>query len=93
MPEIRAAPLRGAGSRRFVLAGLISATGSVTAPLALVHVVVEQGDPARPSLAALAAGDRSGREVPLVRAGVIVTATVLDLRVRDVCRVNRTTPR
>ncbi|WP_326784539.1 hypothetical protein [Streptomyces sp. NBC_00151] len=44
-------------------------------------------------LAALAAGAWSEREVLLVCAGVIVTATVLDLCVRDVYRVNRTTPR
>ncbi|WP_406330680.1 MFS transporter [Streptomyces sp. NBC_00203] len=40
---IRTAPLRVAAFRRFVLANLISATGSAMAPLALAYSVIEQG--------------------------------------------------
>lgn len=39
----RTAPLRIAAFRRFVLADLISATGSAMAPLALAYSVIEQG--------------------------------------------------
>lgn len=44
-------------------------------------------------LAGSAAGAWSDRQVLLVCAGVIVAATLLNLCVRDVYRVNRTTPR
>jgi MFS family permease len=42
-PTIRMAPLRIAAFRRFVLANLISATGSAMAPLALAYSVIERG--------------------------------------------------
>ncbi|MEV5985142.1 MFS transporter [Streptomyces sp. NPDC052051] len=42
-PTIRTAPLRSAAFRRFVLANLISATGSAMAPLALAYSVIGQG--------------------------------------------------
>ncbi|MET7983121.1 MFS transporter [Streptomyces sp. NPDC005281] len=43
VPNVRTAPLRSAGFRRFALAGLISATGSAMAPLALAYAVIGQG--------------------------------------------------
>ncbi|MGQ4377605.1 hypothetical protein ACN6K9_008303 [Streptomyces sp. SAS_267] len=43
VPKARTAPLRSAGFRRFVLASLISATGSAMAPLALAYAVIGQG--------------------------------------------------
>jgi MFS family permease len=43
LPTSRTAPLRNAAFRRFVLANLISATGSAMAPLALAYSVIEQG--------------------------------------------------
>ncbi|WP_435221622.1 MFS transporter [Streptomyces sp. Tue6028] len=42
-PTIRSAPLRVPAFRRFVLANLISVTGSAMAPLALAYSVIEQG--------------------------------------------------
>ncbi|MFH8389197.1 MFS transporter [Streptomyces sp. NPDC018036] len=43
VPGTRTAPLRSAAFRRFVLAGLISATGSAMAPVALAYAVIGQG--------------------------------------------------
>ncbi|MGW1917023.1 MFS transporter [Streptomyces sp. NPDC002076] len=42
-PTVISTPLRVAAFRRFVLANLISATGSAMAPLALAYSVIEQG--------------------------------------------------
>ncbi|MFD7019526.1 MFS transporter [Streptomyces sp. NPDC059928] len=42
-PTIRLAPLKVAAFRRFVLANLISATGSAMAPLALAYSVIGEG--------------------------------------------------
>ncbi|MEU9300154.1 MFS transporter [Streptomyces sp. NPDC048269] len=46
-PTTRTAPLRVAAFRRFVLANLISATGSAMAPLALAYSVIDLGGGAR----------------------------------------------
>ncbi|MGW7613022.1 MFS transporter [Streptomyces sp. NPDC054766] len=43
VPTARTAPWRSAAFRRFVLANLISATGSAMAPLALAYAVIGQG--------------------------------------------------
>ena len=65
---------------------LESSDGAGQVPLRVVREDHEDG-----GARAFAAGVRSDREVLLVCAGVIVAATVLNLCVRDVYRINRAT--
>ncbi|MET7742916.1 MFS transporter [Streptomyces sp. NPDC005385] len=88
-PTTRTAPLRSAAFRRFVLANLISATGTAMAPIALAYAVIGEGGGAGslglvlatntvPTVAFLLAGgvlaDRMSRSRILV-AGNVVAAS------------------
>ncbi|MFD6925936.1 MFS transporter [Streptomyces sp. NPDC059944] len=88
-PTTRTAPLRSAVFRRFVLANLISATGTAMAPIALAYAVIGEGGGAGslglvlatntvPTVAFLLAGgvlaDRMSRSRILV-AGNVVAAS------------------
>ncbi|MFD9494207.1 MFS transporter [Streptomyces sp. NPDC060005] len=88
-PTTRTAPLRSAAFRRFVLANLISATGTAMAPLALAYAVIGEGGGAGslglvlatntvPTVAFLLAGgvlaDRMSRSRILVAGNAVAAA-------------------